>query len=47
MGLMSLLNEPELDEKTREAIMAYLNDSTAELDGNMNHLVERSQQNLS
>lgn len=47
MGLMSLLNEPGLDEKTQETIMAYLNDSTAELDRIIKHLVERSQQNLS
>jgi PAS domain S-box-containing protein len=47
MGLISLLNEPGLDEKTHETIMAYLNDSTAELDRIIKHLVERSQQNLS
>ena len=47
IGLISLLNEKDTDEKTRETIMAYLNASTTELDRIIKHLVERSQQNLS
>jgi PAS domain S-box-containing protein len=47
MGLISLLNESGADEKTRETIMAYLNDSSAELDRIVKHLVERSQPDLS
>jgi len=46
MGLISLLKESENDEKTKETIMTYLDQSTAELDLIINHLVERSQQYL-
>jgi len=47
IGLISLLNESEIDEKTRGTIMVYLNASTTELDRIITHLVERSHQNLS